>query len=92
MGVAPLAQDSGTLRGQRILWGGRASVRTALYMATLSSTRSNPVIRTFYLRLRAAGKPPKLALTTCARKLLIILNAMVRTGTAWNSAIAQHSC
>ena len=77
VGVAPLNRDSGTLRGKRTIWGGRASVRAALYMATLLATRFNPVIRDFYRRLCAAGKPKKSALTACMRKLLVTLNAMM---------------
>jgi transposase len=87
VGVAPLARDSGTLRGRRLVWGGRASERAVLYMGALVATRWNPVIRAFYQRLRAAGKPPKVALVACMRKLLIILNAMARTGTSWRHAI-----
>ena len=83
VGVAPHARDSGTLRGKRMVWGGRAPVRAVLYMAALVAAKFNPVIRTFYQRLRAAGKPAKVALTACMRKLLIILNAMVRTGERW---------
>ncbi len=83
VGVAPLARDSGTLKGKRLVWGGRAPVRAALFMAALVGTRCNPVIRAFYARLRAAGKPKKVALTACMRKLLTILNAMVRTNTTW---------
>ena len=83
VGVAPLARDSGTLKGKRLVWGGRAPVRAALYMAALVGTRCNPVIRAFYLRLLAAGKPKKVALTACMRKLLTILNAMMRTNTTW---------
>jgi transposase len=83
VGVAPLARDSGTLRGKRSVWGGRAVARTALYMAALVASRYNPVLRVFYQRLRAAGKPAKLALIACARKLLTILNAMVRANTYW---------
>jgi transposase len=83
VGVAPLARDSGTLRGKRFVWGGRAPVRAVLYMGALVATRYNPAIRTFYQRLRATGKPPKVALTACMRKLLIILNAMVRSNTNW---------
>ena len=83
VGVAPLARDSGTLRGRRLVWGGRASVRAVLYMGALVATRWNPIIRAFYQRLRAAGKPPKVALVACMRKLLTILNAMARTGTYW---------
>ena len=83
VGVAPRARDSGTLRGKRIVWGGRASVRAALYMGALVATRYNPAIRAFYTRLRAAGKPAKVALVACMRKLLTILNAILRTGTPW---------
>lgn len=93
-GVAPLARDSGTLRGKRMIWGGRASVRTALFMAALCGRRWNPALEVFYERLIAAGKPKKVALIACARKLLTILNAMVRTNTHWLSPEArlQHSC
>jgi transposase len=86
-GVAPLNRDSGTLRGKRSIQAGRASLRTTLYMATLAATRSNPHIRTFYQGLRSRGKPPKLALTATMRKLLIILNAMLKTGTAWKDSL-----
>jgi transposase len=82
-GLAPLNNDSGNSRGKRSIWGGRSIVRCALYMATLSSVRFNPVIRTFYQRLLAAGKPKKLAMTACSHKLLRILNAMARTGQDW---------
>jgi len=83
VGVAPLARDSGTLRGKRTVWGGRAPVRAVLYMGTLMATRRNPVIRAFYGRLVTAGKPKKIALIACMRKLLTILNAMMRTRTTW---------
>jgi transposase len=83
VGVAPLARDSGTLKGKRLVWGGRAPVRAVLYMAALVATQRNPIIRDFYQRLLAAGKPKKLALTACMRKLLTILNAMMRTQTTW---------
>ena len=86
VGVAPFPCDSGTLRGRRIIWGGRARVRTALYMATLVATRHNPLIRAFYQRLCAAGKPKKVALVACMRKLLTILNAMLRHHTPWCAA------
>jgi transposase len=86
VGVAPLARDSGTLRGKRLIWGGRAPIRTVLYMSALAGARHNPVLRAFYLRLRAAGKPAKVALTACMRKLLTILNAMVRSNTHWQQA------
>lgn len=90
-GVAPLARDSGTLRGKRMVWGGRAPVRTALYMAALCGRRWNPQLRPFYERLIAAGKPKKVALIACARKLLTILNAMARDNQPWAPPM-QHSC
>ena len=83
VGVAPLNRDSGTLRGRRTVWGGRAHVRAVLYMSTLVAVRHNPVLAAFYLRLRAAGKVPKVALTACMRKLLTILNAMLKHRTRW---------
>jgi transposase len=83
VGVAPLARDSGTLRGTRTVWGGRAPVRAVLYMGAWVAARRNPVIRVFYRRLLAAGKPKKVALIACMRKLLTILNAMMRTNTKW---------
>jgi len=83
VGVAPLSRDSGTLRGRRFVQGGRASVRGVLYMGTLVATRRNAIIRAFYQRLLAAGKPKKLALVACMRKLLTILNMMVRTQQRW---------
>ena len=83
VGVAPLARDSGTLRGKRTVWGGRAPVRAVLYMGALVAARRNTVIKAFYLRLIAAGKPKKVALIACMRKLLTILNAMMRTNTTW---------
>lgn len=83
VGIAPLNADSGRHRGARHIWGGRAHVRGTLYMATLVATRFNPVIRTYYRRLRAAGKAPKVALVAAMRKLLCILNAMVRHNCAW---------
>ena len=84
VGVAPFNRDSGTLRGRRAVWGGRAHVRAALYMAALVASRRNPVIREFYKRLRAAGKAPKVALTACMRKLLTILNAMLKHRVPWS--------
>jgi len=84
VGVAPYNCDSGKMRGKRQCWGGRAEVRCTLYMATLTATRFNPVIRAFYQRLLKAGKAKKVAITACMRKLLTILNAMMRDGTAWN--------
>jgi transposase len=85
VGVAPLNCESGILRGRRIIWGGRAQVRAALWMGTLVATRHNPVIRSFYGRLLAAGKPKKLALTACMHKLLTILNALLRHRTRWQA-------
>jgi transposase len=89
VGVAPLARDSGTRHGARAIWGGRAPVRASLYMGTLAATRCNPVIRDFYDRLLASGKPKKVALTACMHKLLTILNAMVRSNTVWRTMTAQ---
>ena len=85
VGVAPMAHDSGTFRGARRIHGGRFDVRNVLYMATLSARTCNPAIRAHYERLRAAGKVPKVALVACMRKLLTILNAMVRTHTPWTN-------
>ncbi len=84
VGVAPLNRDSGTRQGRRRVWGGRAAVRAVLYMGTLVAVRHNPVLRAFYQRLRTAGKLPKVALTACMRKLLTILNAMLKHQTRWN--------
>jgi len=89
VGVAPLNWDSGLLRGRRVIWGGRAHVRTALYMAALAASRRNPVIRDFYRRLRAAGKKPKVALVACMRKLLVILNAILKHRVPWRPVVAQ---
>jgi transposase len=91
VGVAPLNCDSGTLRGQRTVWGGRAWVRAALYMGTLVAVRHNPVLKAFYARLRAVGKAPKVALTACMRKLLTILNAMLKHRTPWHENYATHA-
>jgi transposase len=88
VGLAPVNRDSGQCRGRRRIWGGRALVRSALYMPTLTAMRFNPTIRVFYERLRQAGKTFKVALTACMRKLLTILNAMVKTNTAWNPKTA----
>ena len=87
VGVAPCNRDSGQTHGKRAIYGGRASVRTALYMATLGATRFNPAIRTFYTRLQTAGKPKKVALTACMRKLIIILNAILRDQKPWQQAL-----
>ena len=83
VGVAPFNRDSGTLRGRRTVWGGRGEVRATLYMATVAAIRCNPTIRTFYQRLLASGKPPKVALVACMRKLLTILNAVIRDQIPW---------
>lgn len=85
-GLAPFNRDSGLMRGKRTTWGGRAAVRCALYMATLSAMRHNPVIRAFRQRLLAAGKQPKVAIVACMRKLLTILNAMLRDKKEWAHA------
>jgi len=85
-GVAPFNQDSGTMRGKRRIWGGRTSVRAALYMAALVGTRYNPVIKAFYTRLLEKGKPKKVALVACMRKLLTILNSIIRYRKAWDYA------
>jgi transposase len=87
VGVAPINRDSGTMRGKRSIFGGRPDVRRVLFMAALVASRHNPVIHAFYQRLLAAGKPKKVALVACMRKLLTILNAMVRTGHPWNQAL-----
>src|SRR6266571_631149 len=88
-GVGPLNRDSGMLRGRRMVWGGRAQVRAVLYMGAIVAARFNPVLRAFYQRLRAAGKAKKVALTACMRKLLIILNAIMKHRTPWRTEIAQ---
>ena len=94
VGVAPYNRDSGALRGKRTVWGGRARVRAALYMGALVASRFNPIIRDFYQRLLAAGKPKKLALTACMRKLLVILNSMLNHRSPWrdpSTEVAIHS-
>jgi transposase len=88
VGVAPLNRDSGMQRGRRSVWGGRAYARAVLYMGALAAARFNPTIRAFYARLTASGKLPKVALVACMRKLLTILNAIVRDGTPWTPEIA----
>lgn len=87
VGVAPINRDSGTMRGKRSIFGGRPDVRRVLFMAALVASRHNPVIKAFYQRLLAAGKPKKVALVACMRKLLTILNAMVRSGKPWDQAL-----
>jgi transposase len=92
VGVAPLNRDSGRYQGGRSVWGGRAHVRSVLYMAAISASRCNPVIRAFYQRLIASGKKPKVALTACMRKLLTILNAMMKSGAHWQARTTpQHA-
>ena len=93
VGVAPFNRDSGKHQGQRVIWGGRAQVRRTLYMAVVAAMRCNPVIRSFYLHLRGHGKPAKVALTACMRKLLIIMNAMLKHHAEWSPTLdSQHSC
>ena len=97
VGVAPFNRDSGTMRGKRRVWGGRSRVRAVLYMGTLAASRFNPVIRDYYQRLLAAGKPKKVALVACMRKLLVILNAMLKQRSPWRAqrastpALVRHS-
>ena len=88
VGVAPFNRDSGPHRGRRTIWGGRAVVRAALYMGALVASRWNPVLRDFYQCLLAAGKPKKLALTACMRKLLTALNMMAKNGLRWKPNVA----
>lgn len=90
VGVAPLNRDSGQMRGQRTIWGGRADVRRTLYMATLTAVRHNPILKTHYERLLAAGKRKKVALVACMRKLLTVLNAIAKHGSRWHPTI-QHA-
>src|SRR6202042_907050 len=85
---APFNHDSGKLRGTRTIWGGRAQVRAVFYMCTLVATHRNPLVKAFYARLLAAGKKPKVALTACMRKFIIMLNAMLRHQTPWNPEVA----
>lgn len=91
VGLAPFAADSGKQRGSRHIRGGRAGVRRALYVGTLSAIRFNPVLKAFYTRLVAAGKPKKVALIAAARKLVVILNAMVAQGTLWDPTLEHHT-
>ena len=91
VGVAPFNRDSGAMRGKRTVWGGRARVRAALYMGALVGSRFNPVIRDFYQRLLAAVKPKKLALTACMRKLLVILNSMLKHRSPWRDLTSEVS-
>ena len=89
VGVAPLNWDSGIFRGRRASWGGRSAVRAALYMAALLASRRNSVIQDFYRRLRNTGQAPKVALVACMRKLLTILNAMIKHKTHWSVTTVQ---
>lgn len=91
VGVAPLNCDSGKFKGKRTTWGGRANVRSALYMAALSAVRFDPTIKAFYQRLLAAGKPKKVALTACMHKLLTILNAVIKSGMPWQASYPQEA-
>lgn len=88
VGVAPFNRDSGRWSGKRSIYGGRAAARSALYMAALVGSRHNPVLRVFYQRLRQAGKPAKVALTACMRKLLVIINTMIKRRIPWNAHLA----
>ena len=90
VGVAPLNRDSGTLRGKRAIWGGRVHVRGTVYMAALSASRFNTPLKAFFQRLVAAGKPRKVALVAVARKLLTILNAMLRDRSIWNPQLVER--
>lgn len=90
-GIAPLNNDSGTFKGRRSVWGGRSAVRPPLYMATLAAIRCNPVIKAFHARLKAAGKKPKVAIVACMRKLLTILNAMIKSMTPWCDKSAMQA-
>ena len=92
VGIAPLNRDSGTMRGRRTIWGGRARVRAVLYMAALVASKRNAIIRTFYQRLRNAGKAPKVALVACMRKLLTILNSMIKHKTRWSENFSVQPC
>ena len=91
VGVAPLNSDSGKFRGKRIIWGGRANVRACLYMGTLTAIRHNSAIKAFHQRLIAGGKEPKVAITACMHKLLIILNAIMKNSTPWEPDRAKYS-
>ena len=91
VGLAPFSRDSGQFHGQRAIWGGRGTVRSALYMAAFNAKRCNPIIRAFAERLKQAGKRAKVILTACMRKLLVILNTMVRNQTAWKTDVVLQN-
>ena len=91
IGVCPFSRDSGKSRGRRSIWGGRARVRAVLYMAALVATRHNPVILAFYQKLVGAGKPKKVAIVACMRKLLVTINTMLKTDTTWAPKTAAIS-
>jgi transposase len=91
VGVAPFNRDSGQFKGRRMVWGGRQSVRNVLYMAALSAMKHNDVIRDFAARLRAKGKPTKVVITACIRKLVVILNAMLKTNQSWQPRLAAST-
>jgi transposase len=91
IGLAPLNRDSGQFRGKRTIWGGRDNVRSTLYMATMSAIRFNPVVKPFYTRLREAGKPHKVAITACMRKIIVILNSMIKNQTYWRPPVCDVS-
>jgi len=92
VGIAPYAFDSGTLKGRRCIWGGRAHVRQVLYMAAMSASNWNPVLKVFHDRLRVAGKLPKVRIVAVMRKMLVTLNAMVRDNVAWaNGPVGRHT-
>ena len=92
VGVAPFNRDSGKFHGRRSIWGGRAALRSVLYMAALTARRTNPLIRAFAQRLEAAGKPFKVVLTACMRKLLVILNTMLKNNLPWNPKLQPLGC
>jgi transposase len=92
VGVAPFNRDSGKFHGRRAIWGGRAAVRSVLYMAALTARRSNPLIREFANRLEAAGKPFKVVITACMRKILVILNSMIKMNLPWNPKLLPLNC
>ena len=91
-GLAPFSRDSGKFHGRRSIWGGRRTVRSVLYMAALTARRCNPILREFALRLEAAGKPFRVVLTACMRKLLVILNTIVKNNSPWNCQTPSLSC